>query len=681
MKITDYARIEAYCNSIPVYGFGSTFVYGQSPTFLSEVILQDSNNNPITKINPEKSWELKENKMGSTTPREPRSAENDDQPWSSVHLIDGDRDSFWCSQAQSKPNVEPTWIRIDLPVEQLVNSVVIAPHKEGKPAKVQVQIISGEPQAFGQGIPRNLKIKMSADGEHWDTVFVSSDFECPGMQTIEIKFDARLVKQVLIIGQELPLMNVIGHCFSISSVEVNDVFGSNLALHSRGAGVQVSSTFHGFSLDRWTHEMLWPIQYDVGFKWTRVGYDLGLFTWHYVEQEKGTLKVDERADEAITEAAAAGVNVLMTLDKGNFLYEPDSIKLDRTKDLKECYFGGCPGLFSTEEALQGYMNYIRYMVRHFKDRVACFEVYNEWWLSGSEYCKILKQALPIIRKEAPQSKIAIPMFGEFAGGMRNLQKPLLDALDEVAAEIDVITWHPFYSEDPNSQLFLTYPNWIKNIKLEAEKRGFKGEYMATEWSWTDSYPSQPAGPAQGLNPNRPYWKISEIAKAKNAARLNLIHLAHDVYSFWNETYSQHLAQWTTGLLRFPTFGSDPITPMQPEVVYYMMRTLCTIMDEANPDESLALDFSYSSYNLEWYVWHKSDGSRLIALWLKGQPTDGHQNEAITDIRIQEVQVSNVMIIDTLNGTQQRAEIHVESDDVVIPDVHIKDWPIVLHIHT
>ncbi len=64
--------------------------------------------------------------------------------------------------------------------------------------------------------------------------------------------------------------------------------GDNLALLSRGAGVTVSSTHTGYGMDRYSQDMLWPIQYDLGDKWSRVGYDMGVFLWAYVEREKMT---------------------------------------------------------------------------------------------------------------------------------------------------------------------------------------------------------------------------------------------------------------------------------------------------------------------------------------------------------------------------------------------------------
>jgi hypothetical protein len=47
-RIEDYATIEAYCNDVPVYAFGYTYVYGVSPDLLEGVVLQDGN--PIGRV-------------------------------------------------------------------------------------------------------------------------------------------------------------------------------------------------------------------------------------------------------------------------------------------------------------------------------------------------------------------------------------------------------------------------------------------------------------------------------------------------------------------------------------------------------------------------------------------------------------------------------------------------------
>ena len=96
--ITDFATVEAHCQGEPVYAFGYPYVYGISPDLQPSVQLQQGNSRSWTKIRPKKSWQIKSNKFGSTPAREPRTAANDDQPLLSVHLIDGDPATAWCTR-------------------------------------------------------------------------------------------------------------------------------------------------------------------------------------------------------------------------------------------------------------------------------------------------------------------------------------------------------------------------------------------------------------------------------------------------------------------------------------------------------------------------------------------------------------------------------------------------------
>ena len=284
-SIENYATVEAYCEKVLVYAFGYTYVYGVSPTFIQNVIWQEGNKNKPRKIIPKKSWEIKSNKLGSTPAREPKTAANDDQPLLCVHLIDGDPETCWCSRGQIQADVEDVWIRIDLPVESTINSITLIPSKKGMRGFAPMFTFTGN--AVGQALPRILTVKVSRDGWHWETVYKSSNLTpLQGMKPIQISFDTRLVKQVWIIGRGFPQVLNFGHCFSLSGVEVKDEKGNNLALHSRGAGVTVSSTHLGYGMDRFTQDMLWPIQYDLGFKWNRVGYDESMFQWAYVERKK-----------------------------------------------------------------------------------------------------------------------------------------------------------------------------------------------------------------------------------------------------------------------------------------------------------------------------------------------------------------------------------------------------------
>ncbi len=284
-------------------------------------------------------------------------------------LIGGDVRSCWASRGQNRPDFEEVWIRIDLPTEALVDRVVLVGHPEGMGRSGRTK----RHDRVGQSFPRRLEVRLARDSWHWTTAYKTDDY---APQNIggrnEVSFNRRQAKQIWVLASDPPITHYFGHSFSIAELEVLDEEGKNVALASRGAGVQVSSTHSGYGMDRFTQDMLWPTQYDLGFKWTRVGYDMSLFQWAYVEREKGKLQVDERADAVVTEAVKNGIEVVMCLDKGNWHYAPEPRTPDRTKDLMETYANNPGGTRDWQRVpldhpaqLEGFLNYVRFMVRHF----------------------------------------------------------------------------------------------------------------------------------------------------------------------------------------------------------------------------------------------------------------------------------------------------------------------------
>jgi hypothetical protein len=408
-------------------------------------------------------------------------------------------------------------------VEAMIDRVVLVGHPQGLGgAKLHLS----EPTAnmkVGQAYPRKLEIRLSRDAWRWATVYKTDSYtprDRAGRN--EIQFNRQLAKQIWVIGKDLPLTHQFGHSFSIAGVEVLDQDGKNVALISRGAGVQVASTHTGYGMDRYTQDNLWPTQYDLGFKWVRVGYDMSWLQWQYVEREKGKLKVDERTEAAVTEAVKNGLEVVMALDKGNWFYTTPPRMLDRTRDLMETYSSqppkprGWQDVLSEEPAVfEGYLNYIRFMVRHFKDRVKIFEIWNEWnpydREEGKRYAKLLRAAIKVIREEYPQAKI----MSASAGLMGENDDAFLRALGDegLLSQVDAVGFHPFYNASPVDPEVLSLPEAFSRFKKLMEGYGFKGDYMATEWDYFCAYP---------VSDIEDYWNIpaySEFAKGINGEKL------------------------------------------------------------------------------------------------------------------------------------------------------------------
>src|SRR5438132_10338924 len=111
-----------------------------------------------------------------------------------------------------------------------------------------------------------------------------------------------------------------------------------------------------------------------------------------------------------------GAHIIMALDYGNFLYDTESPRKNYSRrDWPESHVPQPWKLASlptaSPETMNGFLNYTRFMVRHFRDRVMYFEIWNEENAGGAAnygwgetpayarvYMKLVKAAVPVIRQ-------------------------------------------------------------------------------------------------------------------------------------------------------------------------------------------------------------------------------------------------------------------------------------------
>jgi hypothetical protein len=656
--------VRSMTNGVPVYSFGDTFIYGVSPDLAEGSVLQEGNHAKPRKIQPRKSWEISTNRLGATSPRVPRSEINDYQPFLGVHLIDGDAETCWMSRGQNQPDVEPVWARIDLARESQVGKIVLLPRADNK------------------GLPIDITVQVSRDAWHWETVYSDQNFSVSHIGGPKvISFSPRQVKQVMVKASRCTEVAIpdqynqptwtFDFCLSLAGIEVIDDKNANVALVARGAGVTVSSTTRGFADEKLLHDQLWPVHYDLGLKWVRVAYWDSVLNWLYVEQDKGILRIDPWTDRVITECHRNGVDIVLCLAYGNWNYTPEG-RRPHPKQIFETPWEMAPPP-TTPEMLDGYKKFVRFMVRHFRDRVRYFEIWNEpdgkyaWGNkpNAKEYAQLVKEIAPIIRSEAPESKIVMAAVGFRPGKGSDYLKSCLD--EGVAKLVDVMTIHPYYGTPQQSQDYLDYPDYIHNWKSLVESHGFRGEYMASESGWYAPYP-KPVHPFA----NQP--SLSEIVKAKYLAKYMVTNTGLSMTAFWNETWQDQFTYWDGSLMR-STFSADPVCPLQPQPAYYVMRTLSTVLEGAEP-EKMTLEFRGVKKQLTSFSFRLPDGSRLAAMWLPGAGSDDAPDLPM-DLVVTDANYTQAIGIDLLNGTEQALEIRSEEGSSVMRGLKVKDYPVLI----
>jgi hypothetical protein len=670
---------------IPVYSFGYSDFYAESPNLTDERQIQPGNPNMPVKIHPQKSWNINRNHLGATAPRMPRTPANDYQPLECINLIDGNDETCWASRYHTLSDETPlAWFRVDLVSEREINKIVLKKRpitydrwKKPGSAKPVAGVVE-----IGRAMPDKLIIKASRDAYHWDILFEGSAEDNPDKEIFEYTFPAARYKQIWVLGDQLKLCELYFHLFSIACIEIYDLQGRNVALASYGSGVTASSTAHGHGCERETHQWLWPIHLDCGLKWTRIGYHDDPINWHWVEKEKGILRFDEEAENSITFLAKNGVEIVYCLGFGNRLYQEDPKR--NLPQLWEWFFDN-PEPPKTDEALAAWANFVRFSVNHFKDRVHYFEIWNEW--NGEEYwgdtpdvqlyIKIARIAIDLIRKNAPDAKIIMGSYAGFPHGIAewtaeefNARKetyPFFVAIKALARDVDVIGYHPFYQMDVSSRTFLHYTENVKALKAYCEECGFRsGQFMASEFTFGANYP----------HPQNKNWfgdvQYSEIQKAKIVSQVDIIHTALDTGSFFCELWTNFYPLDLSLMRR--SFEGYPITPLQPQAAYYVRRNLATALDGLKP--ALFNIDTEEKPNLEIRTLEKP-GEKVVAIWFAGIPKDEHNGVPVN--LIIHSPAKRLSAYNCMTGEETELVFKPEKDRVIVKDVLVRDFPLLVRL--
>lgn len=677
-------QVQTVSGGVPVKRFGFCWVLGQSPDLVDDVSLQAGNAAPRVKLTPKESGQIGRNYLGVTTTRMPRSTENDYLPVEAIHLIDGDPQTCWLSRAQTAPDVQPVWIRLDLPMERTLHRVVL---RKRPPAELPRSPLGWTPMPgaveVGRGVPETVTIRLSRDGREWETVFDGPTGDAPEKLDLEFAFAPRPAKQIWITAGKLPLVENILYACSLAEVEVYDSAGQNVALVTRGTGVTVNSTHHHPGQELAAHRWYWPLHYDAGFKWARVGYHDDPINWHWVEKEKGVLAVDPETDAAITELAEHGVEIVMALGFGNRLYSGPA-----TRPIPQLWAWNydMPAPPTTPEALAAWTRYVEFMVKHFRDRVHHFEIWNEWNISCywggvpnlEHYLAVARAAIPVIRRHAPHARIMMGSWAGFPHGIggwnaerlaaEERQSLILQATRALAGEVDEIGWHPFYQTDPEQ--LTHYPDDVRALRNWLESVGFRGHCMVTEWNYSALYP--PLSQADSARAWCGGFRATEIEKAKYVAQVFTRHTAMGLEAFFCEMYFPQFGVLDLSLLR-RSFDADPIAPLQPQAAYYVTRALATMLDGLEPG-SLEFAAEPASPGLEAYALKTPKGSAL-ALWLGGRACDRCEGAAV-NLRVK-VPGQTAIGYDPMNGVSQQLTLAREGDYAVVPGIRVRDWPLVI----
>lgn len=313
---------------------------------------------------------------------------------------------------------------------------------------------------------------------------------------------------------------------------------------------------------------------------------------------------------------------------------------------------GISSRFKTEEEIQRYLEYVRFIVTHFKDRIHYYEIWNEpdigypfQHIEVADYINLTKRTIPVIREIDPDAKIIV-------GGVSGFQNPnarayLYEILQsDIMPMVDVVTWHPFFGASPQyedvREYYYEYPSLVQEIKDLASAHGFAGVYSADEMTWRT--------PLNALA-DQP-WVYSETVAAKYYARAIVMHLGMDV---------------DVGIMVDPRLM----------VIRSTTGNLCTLMAGAKV-ENLPVEIQSHAANIKNYYFSLPNGDRLIVLYSDGVAVEENIGVA-SIITIPDFSNWNATGIDVLNGFEQKLITRNENGDLIVRDILIKDYPVIVRL--
>lgn len=380
---------------------------------------------------------------------------------------------------------------------------------------------------------------------------------------------------------------------------------------------------------------------NYGFKLLRLTIDW--FDWPEAESTGNYSRhhVDPGQDQVVNGLIDNGIKIRYTL-----LYWDENLKVDWDRQDYSRY--------KTEEDIQGYLNYLKFIVNHFKGRLEYLEILNEPnvprgqnYVEVADYINLVKRAIPVIREEDPAIKIAV-------GAVSSIEEPssrdyLFSILSsEVMPLVDAVSWHlgSSYSPEEATEFYYNYPSLVQEIKSVASSHGFGGEYIAEELIWVTHGQSFPWG-------HPPYY-YSEAAAAKYYARGIVMHLGMDL---------------TTEIGLNPP-GSDPL-------IERTVRNLCTVMAGAEPT-SLPIEIQSEATNMRNCSFSLSNGDTLVALWTDGIAVEEDPGVK-TNLTLPGFTAQDVVGIDALNGLQQVMMASNENGNLTIQNLIVRDYPLILRL--
>ncbi|EPJ0135680.1 hypothetical protein ACTBIB_005190 [Klebsiella pneumoniae] len=164
------------------------------------------------------------------------------------------------------------------------------------------------------------------------------------------------------------------------------------------------------------------------------------YSWQGVEKKKGVYKIpDSKLENAIQLGIKEGVTPLIILYYGNSNYKENT--------------GGHKNIrLSSDEEIEGFINYVDWVSKHFGKKKIIFEIWNEWnhskpkynnnsLESALDYVALVKKSSAIIKRNNPNAIIIAGGFNPLSRKEMNWGKEIV--LNGIMTYVDGLSIHPY----------------------------------------------------------------------------------------------------------------------------------------------------------------------------------------------------------------------------------------------
>jgi hypothetical protein len=261
---------------------------------------------------------------------------------------------------------------------------------------------------------------------------------------------------------------------------------------------------------------------------------------------------------------------------------------------------------------------------------------------------------PIHREEFHGDNGSLPAGWKYAQGP-NVTNPIKPGW---AAKLDGLGWHPYNLPDGD------YFGSVREMQKRCEALGFKGEYYASEFYNFFSYPT--------FSYLHTPIALSELGDGVMSAISAVSHSGLNAVGCTQIIHFTGCA-FDSSNCRV-AWPSELAVPVQPSVMYYLWRTLATVMDDFRPRQ-FPVKISAEEEAVV-FTFERSTGERMVAFWLahRGATQPNDITALQGRVTLEGVRARQVWAVDLLNGSEQELRVESRGDDTVVDEVMITNYP-------